>query len=166
MDFNSGSGPFEWPERRRDAKQQGGQHGNTSGERKHKTVRAEFELERREFGGIQRGEHARCGVRQQDPERCSARARDEAFQEYLPREPGPGNAQRYPDREFPAVLIPGDVYLLCTDGLTERLSAPRIAELLRRPAREACAALVDEAYQNGGRDNITCVVLAVRAAAK
>jgi serine/threonine protein phosphatase PrpC len=61
------------------------------------------------------------------------------------------------------VLIPGDVYLLCTDGLTERLSAPRIAELLRRSSREACIALVDEAYQNGGRDNITCVVLAVRA---
>jgi len=60
-------------------------------------------------------------------------------------------------------LQPGDVFLLCTDGLTEPLSDARIAELLRLPPREACAALVDEAYASGGRDNITAVVVAVRA---
>jgi serine/threonine protein phosphatase PrpC len=59
-------------------------------------------------------------------------------------------------------LLPGDVYLLCTDGLTEKLSGARIAELLKRPVREACDALVDEAYRSGGRDNITAVVVAVR----
>ena len=54
------------------------------------------------------------------------------------------------------------MYLLCTDGLTEKLSGARISELLRLPVREACAALVEEAYRNGGRDNITAVVVAVR----
>jgi PPM family protein phosphatase len=60
-------------------------------------------------------------------------------------------------------LRSGDVYLLCTDGLTEKLSDVRIAELLRRPVREACTALVEEAFAGGGRDNITVVVVAVRA---
>jgi serine/threonine protein phosphatase PrpC len=63
-------------------------------------------------------------------------------------------------------LLVGDVYLLCTDGLTERLSAPRIAELLKRPCRDACRALVDEAYTNGGRDNITAVVVAIKRATR
>jgi serine/threonine protein phosphatase PrpC len=60
-------------------------------------------------------------------------------------------------------LLAGDVFLLCTDGLTEKLGEPRIAELLRRRPGEAVRALVDEAYAAGGRDNITCVVVAVRA---
>jgi serine/threonine protein phosphatase PrpC len=60
------------------------------------------------------------------------------------------------------VLWAGDVYLLCTDGLIEKLSDARIAELLARPTGEACRALVDEAYTSGGRDNITAVVVRVR----
>jgi serine/threonine protein phosphatase PrpC len=56
-----------------------------------------------------------------------------------------------------------DVFLLCTDGLTERLGEAVIAERLQLPPREACAVLVDEAYQKGSRDNITAVVVAVRA---
>jgi serine/threonine protein phosphatase PrpC len=59
-------------------------------------------------------------------------------------------------------LVAGDVYLLCTDGLTERLSTARIAQLLALPPLLAAHALVDEAYGAGGRDNITVVVLALR----
>jgi serine/threonine protein phosphatase PrpC len=58
-------------------------------------------------------------------------------------------------------LEPDDVYLLCTDGLTERLGEPCIAELLALPTAEACRALVEGAYGAGGRDNITCVVIRV-----
>jgi PPM family protein phosphatase len=54
---------------------------------------------------------------------------------------------------------PGDVYLLCTDGLSEPVSEGRIAELLTRPPGEACEALVREAYEAGGKDNITAVVV-------
>jgi serine/threonine protein phosphatase PrpC len=59
-------------------------------------------------------------------------------------------------------LYAGDVYLLCTDGLTERLSPERLAALLARPAAEACGALVEEAFTSGGRDNITAIVVRVR----
>ncbi len=57
----------------------------------------------------------------------------------------------------------GDALLLCTDGLTEAVTEARIAEALGSMSAEAaCDALVREAYDNGGRDNITAVVLRVR----
>jgi PPM family protein phosphatase len=61
-------------------------------------------------------------------------------------------------------LAPGDVYLLCTDGVTEKLDDHAIARLLAAPSAEAaCHALVDAAYAAGGRDNITAVVLRVQS---
>lgn len=63
-----------------------------------------------------------------------------------------------PDLTLDAPLI-GDVYLLCTDGLSEVLSEERISALLSvLPLKEACASLIDEAFENGSRDNITAVL--------
>ena len=61
-------------------------------------------------------------------------------------------------------LLPGDVYLLCTDGVTEKLTDAQLAALLAAPqsARELCRAIVDAAFAAGGRDNITAVVLRVQ----
>ncbi len=55
----------------------------------------------------------------------------------------------------------GDVYLLCSDGLTTMLSEDEIAALLRQhaPLRDAGEALVAAANAAGGRDNITVVLL-------
>jgi serine/threonine protein phosphatase PrpC len=55
----------------------------------------------------------------------------------------------------------GDVFLLCTDGLSEVLAGERIAELLALPAEAACRALVDSAFDAGSRDNISAVVVRV-----
>ncbi len=54
---------------------------------------------------------------------------------------------------------PGDVYLLCSDGLTTMLREPAIAAALREAASldEAVARLIAEANHAGGRDNITVV---------
>lgn len=54
----------------------------------------------------------------------------------------------------------GDVYLICSDGLTGMVSDARIADELGsgRPAREIADTLIREANQNGGVDNITAVV--------
>jgi serine/threonine protein phosphatase PrpC len=59
---------------------------------------------------------------------------------------------------------PGDVYLLCTDGLSGALAPADIAALLAGPdARAVCAALVDAAFAAGSRDNITAIVVRVRS---
>jgi PPM family protein phosphatase len=56
---------------------------------------------------------------------------------------------------------PGDVYLLCSDGLTSMVPEARLAELLRANPRlrDAGEALIAEANRAGGRDNITVILL-------
>ncbi|HVR04963.1 MAG TPA: Stp1/IreP family PP2C-type Ser/Thr phosphatase [Solirubrobacteraceae bacterium] len=55
----------------------------------------------------------------------------------------------------------GDVYLLCSDGLTSMVPEPRLAEILRAHLRlrDAGEALIREANNAGGRDNITVILL-------
>ncbi|MBB5421059.1 protein phosphatase [Paraburkholderia atlantica] len=54
----------------------------------------------------------------------------------------------------------GDVFLLCSDGLSNELSDDEIAGVLTSAEREnACGELVDLALARGGRDNITAVVV-------
>ena len=55
----------------------------------------------------------------------------------------------------------GDVYLLCSDGLSEVLAVEEIAALLEQSAERACRALVDAAYAAGSRDNISAIVVRV-----
>jgi len=54
----------------------------------------------------------------------------------------------------------GDVVLLCSDGLTDMLEDERIAAILAAEGepRSACARLVSEANDQGGRDNVTALV--------
>ena len=62
----------------------------------------------------------------------------------------------------------GDVYLLCSDGLTTMLKEPRIGEILREAESldEATARLIEEANEAGGRDNITVVAFRVEEEAE
>jgi protein phosphatase len=58
-------------------------------------------------------------------------------------------------------LRPGDVILLCCDGLSGMVPDERIAEIVRQHQRDlkaAAQALVDAANAAGGVDNITCVL--------
>ncbi|MCC6930421.1 MAG: serine/threonine-protein phosphatase [Gemmatimonadaceae bacterium] len=54
----------------------------------------------------------------------------------------------------------GMVHLLCSDGLTRHVSDERIRDrlLAMTSAREACNALLQDALDGGGRDNITILV--------
>jgi protein phosphatase len=61
---------------------------------------------------------------------------------------------------------PGDIFLLCSDGLTEGLYDGQLAELLRASENPSSSAnpahlLVDESLQRDGRDNVTAVVVKV-----
>lgn len=56
---------------------------------------------------------------------------------------------------------PGDLFLLCTDGLTRELTDASIESLLGAdlPLEAACARLVEAAKKAGGHDNITCILV-------
>jgi PPM family protein phosphatase len=62
---------------------------------------------------------------------------------------------------------PGDVFLICSDGLTTMLDDERIALVLTRATslQSGVRALVDEANRAGGRDNITVVAWRLEDAA-
>lgn len=57
-------------------------------------------------------------------------------------------------------LQPGDVLLLCSDGLTKHVPDERIAQILGAApdAERACRELVAAALAGGGSDNVTVVV--------
>lgn len=61
---------------------------------------------------------------------------------------------------YHASLEAGDELLLCTDGLTRRLTDAHIADILKRSSTPevAVGALVASANEAGGEDNITAIV--------
>ena len=58
-------------------------------------------------------------------------------------------------------FLSGDMLLLCSDGLTDLVNSKTITEILSQPVSLADKAkqLVDAANQNGGKDNITVVLV-------
>ena len=56
---------------------------------------------------------------------------------------------------------PGDLFLLCSDGLTRELSDALIETILSvdLPLDNLCTRLVEAAKKAGGRDNITCILV-------
>jgi serine/threonine protein phosphatase PrpC len=71
-----------------------------------------------------------------------------------------GTPTAEPDVQL-APVVAGDVYLLCSDGLSEVLASEQVAGFLELPAEAACRALVDAAYAAGSRDNISAIVVRV-----
>ena len=96
-------------------------------------------------------------------------ARTHPRRNVLQRALGAGN--QFVDPQVGAVTCePGDIFLLCTDGVVEGLYDHTLAELLRRPEGAAAAnwnpaqILVTSAIENAGRDNTTAVVVEVLGA--
>jgi protein phosphatase len=60
-------------------------------------------------------------------------------------------------------VLPGDVYLLCSDGLCDMLDDTSIGQLLQSCdlLPEAASALIDAANDAGGKDNISVVLARV-----
>lgn len=77
-----------------------------------------------------------------------------------------GGSNQFVDPQVGAVAFErGDIFLLCTDGLTEGLYDHATVDLLRAMAKApdagAARALVDAAVRNDGRDNTTALVVQV-----
>ena len=64
-------------------------------------------------------------------------------------------------------VLPGDVYLLCSDGLSDMLDDETIGQLLQscELLPEAASALIGAANEAGGKDNISVVLVRVRGPA-
>jgi len=87
-----------------------------------------------------------------------AQAEDHPQRSIITRALGPE-----PEVEVDLQTVPaqaGDVFLICSDGLTTMLDDEKVAHLLGRATslQSAVRALVDEANRAGGRDNITVVL--------
>lgn len=66
------------------------------------------------------------------------------------------------DVDGPFPIQPGDVYLLCSDGLSGQVTDPEIGAVAGMlPPAEACRFLVDFANLRGGPDNTTVVIIRV-----
>jgi PPM family protein phosphatase len=86
-----------------------------------------------------------------------AQAEDHPQRSIITRALGPE-----PEVEVDLQTVPaqaGDVFLICSDGLTTMLGDEQIGRLLARATsmQSAVRALVDEANRAGGRDNITVI---------
>jgi PPM family protein phosphatase len=58
----------------------------------------------------------------------------------------------------------GDIYLMCSDGLSDEVTDQRMKEILLvhgADVQSSCHALVEEANRNGGHDNITVLLVRV-----
>jgi len=62
-------------------------------------------------------------------------------------------------------LESGDLLVLCSDGLSNQVSAEEIGRIARGSTRpgEICEALIEEAIQTGAPDNVTVVTARVRS---
>jgi PPM family protein phosphatase len=66
------------------------------------------------------------------------------------------------DIEGPHDVQPGDIYLLCSDGLSNQLTDQEMGAIAQNlPLQDACQFLVDLANLRGGPDNITIVALKI-----
>lgn len=85
-------------------------------------------------------------------------AEDHPQRSIITRALGPEPTVEVDTRTHPARA--GDVYLLCSDGLTTMLPESRVEEILRNEhgLRAAGEALMSAANDAGGRDNITVVL--------
>jgi len=72
-----------------------------------------------------------------------------------------GTQSRITPDIFELEASPGDLFLLCSDGLTRELTDQLIESVLGTdlPLDGLCARLVEAAKKAGGNDNITCILV-------
>lgn len=79
------------------------------------------------------------------------------------------SSRRSPQVEYSELPVrPGDLFLLCSDGLTGEVDDPEICRIVAAATSPAAAVadLITTALAAGGRDNVSAVVIAVEAVAE
>lgn len=118
-------------------------------------------------GGLERltRDHSLVEEMRRKGQLTDAQAEDHPQRSIITRALGPEPEVEPDVQTVPAA--PGDVFLICSDGLTTMLDEDRIAKLLGAATSmdAAVRALVDEANRAGGRDNITALAFRLEDAA-
>ncbi len=72
-----------------------------------------------------------------------------------------GEGAHHPENNQGVKILPNDVILLCSDGLTDLVWNDEILETVRVKSniKEAARALIDLANERGGHDNITIILI-------
>lgn len=65
-------------------------------------------------------------------------------------------------------VAPNDLFLLCSDGLTDMVSDEMVADMARRPIslEDKAQLLIDAANANGGRDNVSVLLVQAGSASQ
>ncbi|QKZ15104.1 PP2C family protein-serine/threonine phosphatase [Spirosoma sp. KUDC1026] len=108
-------------------------------------------------------DHSLVGEREDANELSEAEAMEHPHRNVVLRTVG-SEPHRVDDEDFiesnETDFLPGDLLLLCSDGLTDMLTRSQIRGILNRPLspEEQIRDLIQLANQQGGKDNITVVV--------
>jgi serine/threonine protein phosphatase PrpC len=91
-------------------------------------------------------------------------AEDSSWRNVLWSSVGAGTAELFVE-VYRVLLAPGDILLMCTDGLYKHVADEQIASVLaeRRTPEDACRHLVGMANTAGGTDNITVAIAVMPA---
>ena len=114
-------------------------------------------------------DHSFVGIREDAGEFTEEEAMAHPHRNQILREVG-STLHRLDDENFmdygSDALVPGDLLLLCSDGLTDMIGSQQLTEILslRQPLADANTQLINSANKAGGHDNITVVLLQVPAA--
>jgi PPM family protein phosphatase len=123
-----------------------------------------YRLRRGKFEQLTR-DHSLVEEMRRKGQLTDAQAEDHPQRSIITRALGPEPEVQVDLQTVPAQ--PGDVFLICSDGLTTMLDDEQIARILARATslQAALRALVDEANRAGGRDNITVLAFRLEDAA-
>lgn len=77
---------------------------------------------------------------------------------------GGGNNKCEPEVADNHTAFEGDIFLLCSDGLSDMITEDVIEEILNssKTIKEGVGSLIDTANKNGGRDNITAILFVLQ----
>ena len=120
-----------------------------------------YRLHGRELSAVTR-DHSLVRQMMEEGIMTEEEAHDSPFTHVITQAVGVRDAVDAEIQEFEAV--PGDVYLLCSDGLTDLVEDGEIEETLVAAQgnwERAAQHLVDLANQHGGRDNISVVIVGI-----
>jgi protein phosphatase len=69
-------------------------------------------------------------------------------------------------RPEPVAYVAGDTFILCSDGLSDLVTAAEILEVASDAPQQAAGRLIDLANARGGHDNITALIVRTKTSAK